>query len=402
MNIDVPSPLVLGPSGLPLISDLDVACGYLHGPGPAAPLPERIRPDPVRALQDALLPALLRSPCVIAFSGGRDSSLLLAMAAHLAAREGVDPPIALTFRYPGDGAADESSWQHLVIDHLARSGVRVSWTCQDIGTELDLIGPLLAPVLSVHGGPTFPPTLGAIVLLARQARGGSLITGNFGDEVLGGHRAAVLRTALRRRGRGFTRGDWLATVHAATPGAVHRRLTPHNIGDPAWLRPALRRQVLQNRALAAAARPLRWDRSVRSALENRAVATGQVTRSTIARDEDCLLVEPLGAPDFVACYAAFGGRWGSLSREAGMRLLAAGLLPEAIIRRRQKAYFNASRFGPVSKDFVRSWDGGGLDEDLVDPAALRKAWSAAVPPASTAMLLQQAWLARCGGSVPSA
>jgi len=55
-------------------------------------------------------PALLRPPCVVAFSGGRDSSRLLAAAADLAAREDLAPPTAYTFRYPLDPAADESHW----------------------------------------------------------------------------------------------------------------------------------------------------------------------------------------------------------------------------------------------------------------------------------------------------
>jgi hypothetical protein len=69
-----------------------------------------------------------------------------------------------------------------------------------------------------------------------------------------------------------------------------------------------------------------------------------------------------------------------------------------VLARRQKAHFNASRFGPVSREFARTWDGRGLDTSLVDPVAVRAAWLADVPPAATAMLLQQAWLAR---AVPS-
>ena len=132
-----------------------------------------------------------------------------------------------------------------------------------------------------------------------------------------------------------------------------------------------------------------------AALAPLAVVIGDRTRARIAADHDCDLVEPLGSPEFVASYTAFGGRWGGLTRAGGTRLLATGLLPEAVIGRRDKAWFNASRFGPISREFVRSWDGRGLDEDLVDPVELRDAWAAEVPPASTAML-QQAWLASQG------
>ncbi len=121
-----------GPTGLAVVAPRDVAWGWIFGyerPGPATHRPD---PDPVRALRDALRPALRQAPCVISFSGGRDSSLLLAVAVDLAAREGHAPPVAVTFRYPGDHDSDESSWQHLVVDHLRAAGHRFDWECHDI------------------------------------------------------------------------------------------------------------------------------------------------------------------------------------------------------------------------------------------------------------------------------
>jgi asparagine synthase (glutamine-hydrolysing) len=90
----------------------------------------------------------------------------------------------------------------------------------------------------------------------------------------------------------------------------------------------------------------------------------------------------------VASLAAYGGRWGIGGRGACVRLLTDGLLPEAIIERRDKAYFNASRFGAATAEFVQTWDGNGLDDDLVDADVLRELWSAEFVPAPTAMLLQ--------------
>lgn len=384
----------LGPTGLPVLTPEETALGWPEGyVVPVPPPPDEVDPNPAVALRAALLPALRRSPCMVAFSGGRDSSLLLAVAADVAAREGLPPPIALTFRYPGDRAADESAWQELVVGHLRGLGLRFAWTLRDIDTELDCIGPLMRPVLRAHGGPTFPATLANTILLTRSARGGSLVTGNGGDEVVDSHRMGVLRTVVRRHGRGLTRSDWQAVLGCLYPSSVHRLPQTSTLPFPVpWLRPGARsrlRALMRNQAQ----RPLRWDHSVWRALAPRAVAIGNQTRAEVARGYECALVEPLCSPSFVASYAAYGGRWGGLTRAGGIRMLGGGLLPDALVLRADKAYFNGSRFGRLTREFAREWDGRGVDERLVDPEALRDAWLADVPPAPTAMLLQQAWLA---------
>jgi hypothetical protein len=388
------SSLPLGPTGLPTISAHEVAVGCPLGTPSQIPAPAWVDPDPVRALRDELRPALLHTPCVLAFSGGRDSSLLLAAAADLAAREGLEPPIALTFRYPGDPAAEESSWQELVVDHLRRSGLRMEWICRDITTELDIIGPLAGPRVRVHGRPTFPAGLGNTVLLARYAAGGSLVTGNGGDEVLGDHRTAVLRAVLRRRARGMSRDDWRLVLASAAPHSTQLLGTERHHAP--WLRPGMRDAVREARRMGR--QPLRWDRGVWAAVAPRAVAISNRTRARISADHDCRLMEPFGSGPFVESWAAFGGRWGGVTRTGAIRLLADGLLPDAVIRRGQKAWFNASRFGPISREFARTWDGSGVDDNLVDADRLRAAWLSQVPPGTTSMLLQQAWLASGAGA----
>lgn len=370
----MPSSSTEAPPGL---SELDIALGH---PAGAAPFPTGAAADPAAALRNAVRPALLREPCVIAFSGGRDSSVLLAVAADVAAREGLAPPIALTFRYPGDPAADESPWQEAVIRHL---GVD-TWVRRDVGDELDLIGPLAEPVLRARRSPVYPAALGNTMLLASHAPGGSLVTGNAGDEVLGGHRLATLRAVARRRGRGMTGQDWAQFALCAAPAFARRGVARRSVAMP-WLRPDLRRMVWRD----VADRPLRWETSVRTALATRAFSVGLRTRREAASAYDCRLVDPFADPSFVASYAAAR----PMTRAAGTRLVAGGLLPDAVLARRDKARFNASRFGARSREFARNWDSRGVDDSLVDPVALRAAWLADEPPASTAMLLQQAWLA---------
>jgi asparagine synthase (glutamine-hydrolysing) len=77
-----------------------------------------------------------------------------------------------------------------------------------------------------------------------------------------------------------------------------------------------------------------------------------------------------------------------------MRLLFADVLPEEIISRRTKALFGESFWGHYSREFGRSWNGEGVNPELVDVDALRGFWvGIPPPPAPTLVLLKQAWLA---------
>lgn len=380
----------------PVLSDEDVIAGHPFGRAPGLPMPAAVHHDPRAALRAALLPALHRPPCVVAFSGGRDSSVLLAVASRIAAEEGLDRPVAHTFRYPGDPDAEESKWQEAAMAHLAERRLRPEWTRTEIVDELDLVGPVMEPLLRESGTPLYPPALAPTVVLTRIASGGSLVTGNFGDEVLGNHRAGVLRAVWRRRARGMARSDWSATAFAISPGPLRRRIVARQDGGNAWLRPPARTRVAVLNARADADLPLRWDRSVRAVMATRAATIGWQTRRWIAEQEGCSLVEPFGTPEFVECWARFGGRRGGPTRTGAVRLLSGSLLPQDLVVRRGKAVFNRSRFGPASRRFAQGWDGSGVDHSAVDAERLRQEWLADAPSSATALLLQQAWLARNG------
>src|SRR3954453_21831281 len=66
---------------------------------------------PREALEEVVGEALARPPCLVGFSGGRDSSAILALATYVARREGLPLPVPATYVFPGIRKADESSWQ---------------------------------------------------------------------------------------------------------------------------------------------------------------------------------------------------------------------------------------------------------------------------------------------------
>lgn len=73
-----------------------------------------------------------------------------------------------------------------------------------------------------------------------------------------------------------------------------------------------------------------------------------------------------------------------------IRMLRRETLAEPRRIERRMAWNACSR--SPSRDFVRGWGGGGIDEDLVNPRALVELWKQWPPPAGTAGLIQQLWL----------
>ena len=74
----------------PRPAGVEVLANLLFGPDEdPAPLPEPGGLGVRGALEAAVLPALQRPPCLVSFSGGRDSSAVLAVAADVARRHGL-------------------------------------------------------------------------------------------------------------------------------------------------------------------------------------------------------------------------------------------------------------------------------------------------------------------------
>src|SRR6266511_4657791 len=164
-----------------VLDPLEVATGLVVGLGPELELIScaQTRETPLQALERAVLPALRRAPCLVSFSGGRDSSVVLAVAVTVARKEGLPLPIPATNRFPDATATDESEWQERVVLHLGLD----EWIRLDHRDELDCVGPVAADVLTRHGL-LWPFNAYFHVPLFRLAAGGSVLTGVGGDEQL--------------------------------------------------------------------------------------------------------------------------------------------------------------------------------------------------------------------------
>jgi hypothetical protein len=346
---------------------------------------------PLAALDEAVLPALQRAPCLVGFSGGRDSSAVLAAATRVARREGLSPPVPVTLRVRDAPLADESEWQELVVRHLGLG----DWERLEVGDEMERLGPFSLSVLRRHGV-LYPPNTFLQIPLLEAARGGCLVSGFGGDELFASWRWRTHVDALARRRRPGPR-DALRLAYAASPGAVRgwRERRSYRLAELRWLSPEAARSASRLAAAARAEQPRSWSRWVDWFARRRSVSAAQWSLSLLAADAGTVLVHPLLDPGFLAAIARAGGRLGLGDRTAAMRAVFGGLLPDAVLARPTKARYSEVLWGRGTRDFAARWDGRGAGE-LVDAVALREEWLKPSPHEDSAMLLHAAWLSEEG------
>jgi asparagine synthetase B (glutamine-hydrolysing) len=379
-----------GSSGL---TPLEIATGIVLGlDPPLAPAP-RNRPDaPLAALEKVIRPALERAPCLVSFSGGRDSSAVLAVAAALARREGFPLPIPATNRFPAAPETDETDWQERVVRHLGLP----DWVRIEHDDELDCVGPVARRVLRRHGL-LWPFNAHFHAPLVGAARGGSLLTGIGGDELLGVSPLDRVGAVLRRRARPRRR-DLVRLGYALAPRPLRRvALRRRFPGTLPWLQPEAQREFRDRWIRQAAGDPLAWGRRMRRVGARRDFPVGAASLSRLGADAAVDVVHPLCHPDFARSLAALppARRW--TSRMDAMSVLFGDLLPRDVFSRSSKANFDYAFWRGPSRAFARRWDGGGVDTSIVDVDALRREWSSERPLAQSFLLLQAAWLAAEGG-----
>lgn len=373
------------------LSGWEMVTGWVGGFDPPPPLGAVPGKGPRQALEELLTEALVRSPCVIEFSGGRDSSALLCVAVHVARREGLAQPVVATHDFSGRGPADETDWQEKVVRHL---GLQDWYRTRDLDV-FDVLGPSAQEGLRRYGllWPALAHRHAPFAELA--AGGGSIVLGEGGDEVLGMQRLTRGLWYLSRRP--LTKASLRRSAGELAPLPLRRALLERRRRAQGSLNPWLPAEVqdLSRRMVARdyAAEPLRWDRAVRWHLGSRAAGTAMHNVAAVLARSGVSLHAPLIDARFVDALAVQGGIWGMGSRTEMMRALFGDVVPDEICRRTSKAHFGAVAIGAASRAFLQGWDGAGVDAEVVDADELRRALLGELPAPGAFMLLQSAWLA---------
>jgi asparagine synthetase B (glutamine-hydrolysing) len=377
-------------AALPALEPLEIHSGVILGERrtPPPPPPSELRGTPREVLEALLVEPLSKPPCHVAFSGGRDSSAILAVATHTARAHGLPDPIPLTARLEDHPRTWETEWQELTIRHLGLA----DWETIPITTELDALSPVATAAVRRHG--LFWPSQGhSMIVFAQAAGSGSLLTGGGGDELFipwSGRRVRMSELARIRPRRRAAR--WMAfyALPRRLRTRVEQRRYPMRLP---WMRPEAEEEVRRLRLERALIRTRAWSEAIEGHLNSRYLELLRGTLDTFAADCGVALHEPFYDARFVRAMAAAAPWDGYRSRAVGLRAQFGDLLPDRVWTRGTKAVFTEVAWGPETRAFLESWDGTGLDEQLVDPARLMEEWAQPRPSLRTLICLRLAWLA---------
>ncbi len=366
---------------------LELAAGWPLG-GEVLALPDTSR-APRAIIEESVREALLQRPCVVEFSGGRDSSAILAVAMHVARRDGLEEPVAVTRVYPGSAEADEGAWPEIVVRHL---GVR-EWERIPIHEELDAVGDIALKLVR-RFGPLWPPAAHSHVPIFERCRGGAVLTGEGGDTMFGSQRGSPLRRVLARRQR-INRAALRALWRSHAPRWLRRRAVFEQQSYSArvsWMTPEAFAAFQELKVAHELEQPLSWAGSIGWQLGARSWRIGYAFLEKLANEHHVALHQPLSTPALAGALVDDAGYLGFKSRADAMLGLFGDLLPEAVLRRTTKASFNASLFGSRSRSFAASWHGVASFTGLVEAEAVRERWLSHAPHPALIPALQAAWM----------
>lgn len=380
-------------------SPLERGTGSVLGLSRVRPVPHADGQSARSALESVVLDGLIRPPCTVSFSGGRDSSAILAVAAHVARREGLPLPIPVSLVFPECESADEHEWQTTAINHLRLP----DWQRLSFHDELDIVGPTAINVLR-EKGPLWPFNAFFHVPIMSASRGGSVLSGVFGDEMLTTGWAWHRENQVLQRRRSPLAADPVRIGVALGPKGVRGRFLRERRRRagagrqpirPVWTRPEAFAAIVEAQDAITARETLSYRRSVlRTLWPLRSRIIGNRSMNSLATDHDVAYLAPFADARFVSALTTERGWRMFADRTAAVRWLVGDLLPSEIVERSSKAWFDRAFFNRHARAFAHVWSGRGVDPDFVDPEALRRCWlEQAEPDARTYILLQQAWLA---------
>jgi asparagine synthase (glutamine-hydrolysing) len=373
------------------LTPLEVACGLVLGRAPVQ-VPASDGLSPLATLESLVRPALERPPCLVSFSGGRDSSAVLAVATHIARREGLALPVPATHRFPEVESTDERDWQEQVIRALELD----DWLRIENTDELDVVGPVATGVLRRHGL-VWPSNVHFHAPLLEAAAGGSLLTGIGGDEAFSQSQWSRAREVASGNARPEPR-DVLRLGLAISPARVRRGVLRRRMsGGFGWLRPEAYDAVWDALAAESATEPFGWQSRLRWIPGSRYLQVGIDNLARVGADLRVQVGNPLAEPRFLAALGALPRGERFADRKAAMRSIFGELLPDEILARKTKASFDGAFWHRHSRAFAASWNDEGADPALVDADALRAEWGQEHPDARTFTLLQAAWVERASG-----
>ncbi len=349
---------------------LEIVSGVVFGLDNSVPDAPHGRLTPREALEQALIAPLQSPPCGVAFSGGRDSSAVLGAATAAARRHQLPDPVPVTLRFAGIDSTEETSFQESVVRHL---GLR-DWICLEPADSLDILGDI-ATDLTVRHGLLYPGNIHFVVPMLEAIRGGALMTGIGGDEVLEGHPNHALVAMLAGRRRPTQRLLRTLAKRYVARGRNGNQIRNELAGSFPWLLPGIRSEVVEQVVQDLSSGPLFADRYLVSTTHRmRYLHRAQDDLSRVARGFDVTVAHPLVDPAFIGAVADDVGRIGLATRTAMMQRFFGDLLPIEVIERTGKARFDDVLWTDSTRDAALSLPVEHL-ADVVDPVALRNVWS---------------------------
>jgi asparagine synthase (glutamine-hydrolysing) len=220
--------------------------------------------------------------------------------------------------------------QHLGLDE---------WVRIDIDAEMDFVGPIAAPWLRRFGA-VFPSPLFSRAIVYEQARGGVLLNGEGGDEVLGPRRLAPLfvTSAALRRGKLPGRQELRSLRDLVARPSTTARRRAQGLLDLPWLRESARGQLRARLLDELRPEPIRPERALQLHLQRRMIMAILTGIHWFGEQHDAVSHAPLLDPEFVASMSRLP--WRDLrDRTTVLERHFAGVLPAGIRRRRSKAVF---------------------------------------------------------------